>query len=179
MPQTPNFNSHNVKPLVYTIQTNGCQMNVADSERLEGILQHQLHMTKAITSRGKDQEENEDALSSKADLVIINTCSIRDSAQQKLYHLLGPYRQRKRAGHSLAIGIMGCVAQQEGKELLQSFPEVDVVVGPQYIPYIGNILEQLQWNHQMVVTAPMLIADQYHPTNTVVKAATMEMQDHF
>jgi tRNA-2-methylthio-N6-dimethylallyladenosine synthase len=127
----------------YFIHTNGCQMNVADSERLAGILKNDLNLEQAVKG---DQ----------ADIVLFNTCSIRDHAEQKLYDILGPYCARKRKGEELALIVTGCVAQQEGEELLRRVPEIDVVLGPQYVPFLSNVLESVQWGHQVVVTAPML-----------------------
>ena len=150
----------------YAIQTNGCQMNVADSERLEGILQDELGLIPISDSSNKEEINN-------ADVVIFNTCSIRDHAEQKLYDALGPFRARKRqkikAGDKsknksksdFALIVTGCVAQQEGKALLRKIPEIDVVLGPQYVPYLGSVLEQIEWGHQLVVTAPTIIADNY------------------
>eukprot|EP00977_Amphora_coffeiformis_P013860 scaffold3763_cov165-Amphora_coffeaeformis.AAC.11 len=130
----------------YTIQTSGCQMNVADSERLEGVLQDQLHLTRA-------------AKPAEADLVLLNTCSIRDHAEQKLYDTLGPYAARKRKGEQIALIVTGCVAQQEGEALLRRVPEIDVVLGPQYVPYLANVLDRVQDGHQVVATAPMLVQE--------------------
>mmetsp|Transcript_8247 Transcript_8247/g.24369 ORF Transcript_8247/g.24369 Transcript_8247/m.24369 type:complete len:808 (+) Transcript_8247:54-2477(+) len=140
----------------YAIQTNGCQMNVADSERLEGILQDELGLMPI--SDCKDINT--------ADVIIFNTCSIRDHAEQKLYDALGPFRARKRQksgerNSDFALIVTGCVAQQEGKALLRKIPEIDVVLGPQYVPYLGSVLEQIEWGHQLVVTAPTIIADNY------------------
>ena len=145
MPKFPNLEKENQDDATksYFIQTNGCQMNVADSERLAGILQNDLGLEPA--SKG-DQ----------ADVVLFNTCSIRDHAEQKLYDILGPYCARKRKGEELALIVTGCVAQQEGEDLLRRVPEVDVVLGPQYVPHLKNVLESVQWGHQIVVTAPML-----------------------
>jgi tRNA-2-methylthio-N6-dimethylallyladenosine synthase len=146
----------------YMIQTNGCQMNVADSERLEGILQTQLGLHKITDDEGS---------TNRVDVLIVNTCSIRDHAEQKLYNLLGPFRARKRQvakdNNNLAIIVTGCVAQQEGYDLLQKMPEIDVVLGPQYVPFLGTVLEQLEQGHQLVLTAPMLLPDNYTPTNQV------------
>jgi MiaB/RimO family radical SAM methylthiotransferase len=127
----------------YFIQTNGCQMNVADSERLAGILKHELKLTPAVKAE-------------QADVVVFNTCSIRDHAEQKLYDLLGPFCARKRKGEEIALIVTGCVAQQEGEALLRKVPELDVVLGPQYVPFLSNVLEQIEWGNQLVATAPML-----------------------
>jgi tRNA-2-methylthio-N6-dimethylallyladenosine synthase len=134
----------------YSIQTAGCQMNVADSERMEGILQHELHMTRAVNA-------------DMADLIVLNTCSIRDRAEQQVYNALGPFAARKRNGqHGLGIIVTGCVAQQQGEALLRRVPEVDVVLGPQYVPFMKNVLEQVTWGHQVVATAPMLLQEDSH-----------------
>jgi len=102
--------------MTYSIQTSGCQMNVADSERLAGILHNDLNMTE--TERVAN-----------ADLVIFNTCSIRDRAEQKLYDALGPFAAAKRKGKEQALIVTGCVAQQEGEALLRRVPEIDAVLG--------------------------------------------------
>ena len=83
----------NKEHLTYNIETMGCQMNVADSERIEGQLR-ELGYTKS--------EDNSDS-----NIVIINTCSIRDHAEQKVYSYLGPYAQRKRNGEDVSIIIAG------------------------------------------------------------------------
>ena len=161
----------------YVIQTNGCQMNVADSERLEGILQDELGLVPITGGEGNTPGKEE---LNRADVVIFNTCSIRDHAEQKLYDALGPFRARKRrkstgggsSGNSdFALIVTGCVAQQEGKALLRKIPEIDVVLGPQYVPYLGSVLEQIEWGHQMVVTAPNIIADNYKAAGTTATSS--------
>ncbi|GMI38182.1 hypothetical protein TrCOL_g7972 [Triparma columacea] len=138
----------NKNPLTYTLQTNGCQMNVADSERLRA----QLH------SSGLSE------VSKKPDVVVVNTCSIRDHAEQKLYDYLGPFAKRKRSGDPVTIVVTGCVAQQEGEALLRRVPEVDLVVGPQYINRVSDLLEDVKSGYQLVATDPTLISeDQARP----------------
>lgn len=145
---------HGVRPLfpeqlsTFHIQTAGCQMNVADSERLAGILQNDLQL----------QVSNEPT---QADVVLFNTCSIRDHAEQKLYDVLGPYAAAKRQGKKrMVLVVTGCVAQQEGEALVRRVPEIDIVLGPQYIPHFQNILEQiLEHGNPVVATAPMLLPE--------------------
>ena len=96
--------------LTYSIETMGCQMNIADSERMEGQL------------RDLGYEKVTD--SSSAALVILNTCSIRDHAEQKVYSYIGPHALRKRQGEDVSIVVAGCVAQQEAEKLAKRFPEV-------------------------------------------------------
>jgi hypothetical protein len=126
--------------LFYKIETMGCQMNLADSERIEGQLQ----------SLGiQPLTEDNDA---KADVVVFNTCSIRDHAEQKVYSYIGPYAKRKRDGEDVTIVVAGCVAQQEGEKLLRRAPEVDLVMGPQYANRIGDLLEDVSNGNQVVAT---------------------------
>lgn len=197
IPKTPfilsgNSNDNeNTKPVAekYTLLTNGCQMNVADSERMEGILQDNLNLENAPNTKD-------------ANVVVINTCSIRDHAESKLYDQLGPLAQRKRNGEHLALVVTGCVAQQEGEALVKKFPEVDAVMGPQVScvwyyfisslllsPYIcniilclilffvnlflccfihlstqyanrlGDILDDVSRGHQVIATDPTLITE--------------------
>jgi tRNA-2-methylthio-N6-dimethylallyladenosine synthase len=120
-------------------------MNAADSERLAGVLEHSLNLI-----------PSSEAAAAAADVVIFNTCTIRDHAEQKLYDALGPYAQQKQAGRQFALIVTGCVAQQEGEQLLKRVPEVDVVMGPQYVPHLKNVLESVEWGHQVVATSPMV-----------------------
>lgn len=127
-------------PLTYFIETMGCQMNTADSERMAGQLAN-LGFQEAPAEEAK-----------KVDVVVINTCSIRDHAEQKVYSYLGPYINRKKAGENLAIVVAGCVAQQEGAAIVRRFPEVDLVIGPQYANRIGDLLEEVMDGNQVVAT---------------------------
>jgi len=99
------------------IKTYGCQMNVYDSERMAETLQTQGY------ERTETVEE--------ADMVLLNTCHIREKASEKLYSDLGRLRPAKLANPDLKIGVAGCVAQAEGDEILRRMPLVDLVVGPQ------------------------------------------------
>eukprot|EP00290_Baffinella_frigidus_P005519 CAMPEP_0180134382 /NCGR_PEP_ID=MMETSP0986-20121125/10130_1 /TAXON_ID=697907 /ORGANISM="non described non described, Strain CCMP2293" /LENGTH=549 /DNA_ID=CAMNT_0022074735 /DNA_START=102 /DNA_END=1752 /DNA_ORIENTATION=- len=130
--------------LTYSIETMGCQMNTADSERIAGQLE----------SMGIIRTEEP----MKASVVIYNTCSIRDHAEQKVYSYMGPQAERKRKGESVAIVVAGCVAQQEGESLLRRVPEIDLVMGPQYANRIGDLLEAVMNGNQVVATdaAPIM-----------------------
>lgn len=112
----------------YQIETMGCQMNKADSERMAGQLSS-LGLTAASSDDAADPS-----------VVVLNTCSIRDKAEQKVYAKLDPFLQRKRRGDDMTIVVSGCVAQQEGEALLQAMPEIDVVVGPQYANRLADVL---------------------------------------
>ena len=129
----------------YSIMTHGCQMNAADSERLSGQL----------AALGLERAEDERS----ADVVVLNTCSIRDHAQSKVYDELGPIARRKRNGESVALVVSGCVAQQEGEDLIKRVPEVDLVMGPQHINRLGDLLEDVGNGHQLVSTEQALISE--------------------
>ena len=122
----------------YAITTFGCQMNKADSERMAGILE----------ALGYRHEEDE----LTADLVIYNTCSIRDNAEQKVYSYLGRQARRKRHNPRLTLVVAGCVAQQEGESLLRRVPELDLVMGPQHANRLASLLEQVESGQQVVAT---------------------------
>jgi hypothetical protein len=113
--------SNEKNDLTYKIETMGCQMNMADSERIEGQLQ-------GLGIRPITAEEEKTL---HPDLIVLNTCSIRDHAEQKVYSYLGPHTKRKREGQDVTIVVAGCVAQQEGEALLRRAPEIDLVMGPQ------------------------------------------------
>ncbi|MGB5872065.1 MAG: tRNA (N6-isopentenyl adenosine(37)-C2)-methylthiotransferase MiaB [Albidovulum sp.] len=99
------------------IKTYGCQMNVYDSERMAEAMGAEGYVA---TDRAED-----------ADMVLLNTCHIREKASEKLFSDLGRLRPLKTANPSLKIGVAGCVAQAEGDEILRRAPVVDIVVGPQ------------------------------------------------
>jgi hypothetical protein len=131
------------KDLTYKLETMGCQMNIADSERIEGQLQ-------SLGIRPLDPETDDKSI--KPDIVVLNTCSIRDHAEQKVYSYLGPHTKRKREGEDVAIVVAGCVAQQEGAALLRKVPEIDLVMGPQYANRIADLLEDVSNGNQVVAT---------------------------
>jgi len=105
------------QPRKLFIKTYGCQMNVYDSER----------MAEALGGEGYEQTQN----MAEADMVLFNTCHIREKAAEKLYSDLGRLKGQKAANPDLKIGVTGCVAQAEGEEIVRRMPMVDLVVGPQ------------------------------------------------
>jgi tRNA-2-methylthio-N6-dimethylallyladenosine synthase len=114
----------------YLIETFGCQMNVHDSERMAGLLEQ------------AGFEATDDA--GEADVVVINTCSVREHAEDKLYTRLGELRVlAAEYGHDPVVAIAGCVAQQEGRALLKRSPGVaDVIIGTQAIKRLPMLVEQ-------------------------------------
>ncbi|MFM1843726.1 MAG: hypothetical protein RLZZ490_2469 [Cyanobacteriota bacterium] len=122
----------------YHITTFGCQMNKADSERMAGILD------------GMNLEATADP--NQADVIIYNTCTIRDNAEQKVYSYLGRQAKRKQSEPGLTLVVAGCVAQQEGEQLLRRVPELDLVMGPQHANRLGDLLEAVWSGNQVVAT---------------------------
>ncbi len=129
----------------YWITTFGCQMNKADSERMAGILEN-IGYTKAI-----------DEL--HADLVLYNTCTIRDNAEQKVYSYLGKQAKRKHKIPELKLIIAGCLAQQEGESLLRKVPELDLVMGPQHVNNLENLLAKVDLGNQVLATEETFISE--------------------
>jgi len=130
------------KDLTYKLETMGCQMNLADSERIEGQLQ-------SMGIRRLNPNVDKELL---PDVVVLNTCSIREHAEAKVYSYLGPYAKRKRDGEDIAIVVAGCVAQQESEALLRRVPEVDLVMGPQYANRLSDFFEDIANGNQVVAT---------------------------
>jgi len=120
-------------------------MNKADSERMAGVLEAMGYRCTADIDQ--------------ADVVVYNTCSIRDNAEQKVYSYLGRQAKRKQANPDLTLVVAGCVAQQEGEKLLRRVPEVDIVMGPQYANRLGDLLQQVYHGHQVVATEEIFIEE--------------------
>jgi len=110
------------------IKTHGCQMNEYDSAKMADVLaaSHDLELT-----------ENE----AEADVILINTCSIREKAQEKVFSQLGRWKELKQANPALVIGVGGCVASQEGAAIVKRAPYVDLVFGPQTLHRLPAMIE--------------------------------------
>lgn len=111
------------------IKTHGCQMNEYDSGKMADVLQQ---------SHGMVLTENE----AEADVILINTCSIREKAQEKVFSQLGRWKQIKAERPDVIIGVGGCVASQEGEGIVKRAPFVDLVFGPQTLHRLPEMLEQ-------------------------------------
>ncbi|MDH3976932.1 MAG: tRNA (N6-isopentenyl adenosine(37)-C2)-methylthiotransferase MiaB [Gammaproteobacteria bacterium] len=120
------------------VKTFGCQMNEYDSGKMLDVLHdsHGLELT--------DNPED-------ADVLLLNTCSIREKAQEKVFSELGRWRKLKESRPDLVIGVGGCVASQEGAELARRAPVVDVVFGPQTLHRLPELLEQSRLDKKPVV----------------------------
>lgn len=120
------------------IQTNGCQMNEYDSDKMRDVL---------IASHGMEITE----IPEEADVLLLNTCSIREKAQEKVFSALGRWRKLKKKRPDMIIGVGGCVASQEGAAIQKRAPYVDIVFGPQTLHRLPELLNQARSGQQHVV----------------------------
>lgn len=111
------------------IKTNGCQMNEYDSSKMADVL---------LNSHGLVETKNVD----EADVILLNTCSIREKAQEKVFSQLGQWRDYKKNNPGVVIGVGGCVASQEGAHILKRAPFVDLVFGPQTLHRLPAMLDE-------------------------------------
>jgi tRNA-2-methylthio-N6-dimethylallyladenosine synthase len=112
------------------IKTQGCQMNEYDSAQMVNLLH---------SEKGMERTE----IIEEADIVLINTCSIREKAQEKVFSDLGRWRELKKKNPSIMIGVGGCVASQEGEAIIKRAPYVDLVFGPQTLHRLPDMIEQV------------------------------------
>src|SRR6202142_138399 len=137
---SPRLNRLNLRPLpedsrTFYIETFGCQMNDHDSEKVSGVL----------LGRGYEQVDSVEA----AKLVFYNTCSIREKAAQKVFSRLGEFRQHP--GHGKVIGVLGCVAQQEGEEIFERAPWVSLVCGSASYSKPPELIAELEAGNRRVM----------------------------
>jgi len=120
------------------ILTTGCQMNEYDSEKMADVLNasHELELTE---------------VPEEADILLLNTCSIREKAQEKVFSLLGRWRKMKEKRPELIIGVGGCVASQEGAAIQKRAPYVDIVFGPQTLHRLPELLEKAKKGEKRIV----------------------------
>ena len=120
------------------IVTHGCQMNEYDSARMRDLLGESHHM---VTTEDPGE----------ADVILLNTCSIREKAQEKVFHQLGRWKHLKDKNPDLVIGVGGCVASQEGDAIAERAPFVDLVFGPQTLHRLPEMMESRQSDGTVVV----------------------------
>src|SRR5262245_16612554 len=124
------------------IETVGCQMNLLDSELVIGSLRKQgYELTDSVSA---------------ADVVLFNTCSVRQHAEDKIYSALGRLKHRKRKNPELVVGVMGCMAQKDQELIFRRAPHVDLVAGPGQLSRIPALLNQVHQDRQrqMAVSLP-------------------------
>ena len=120
------------------VLTSGCQMNEYDSDKMRDVLRD---------SHGLDTTNNPE----EADVLLLNTCSVREKAQEKVFSQLGVWRKLKNKNPDLIIGVGGCVASQEGEMIQKRAPYVDIVFGPQTLHRLPQLLDKTQSSHAKVV----------------------------
>ncbi len=120
------------------IKTWGCQMNEYDSSKIADLLlsTHALELT-------EDPKE--------ADVLLLNTCSIREKAQEKVFHQLGRWKELKKQNPKLIIGVGGCVASQEGEHIRERAPYVDLIFGPQTLHRLPDMIDQIRRGERAVI----------------------------
>ena len=120
------------------IQTHGCQMNEYDSTRMVDLLE---------SSHGLEPTDNPE----EADVLLLNTCSIREKAQEKVFHQLGRWKKLKDANPDMVIAVGGCVASQEGDAIRDRAPYVDVVFGPQTLHRLPGLITQAATTRKLAI----------------------------
>jgi tRNA-2-methylthio-N6-dimethylallyladenosine synthase len=125
-------------PERFFIQTYGCQMNEYDSAKMADVL------TAAFNAQATSD-------AAQADIVLVNTCSVREKAEEKVFSLLGRWRQLKEENPNLVIGVGGCVASQEGAAILKRAPFVDIVFGPQTLHRLPQLVAHVRSGKPRVV----------------------------
>jgi len=135
---TQNVPSQELPTKKLFIQTHGCQMNDYDSSRMRDLLGESHNMV------ATDNPE-------EADVLLVNTCSIREKAQEKLFHQLGRWKNLKQKNPNLIIGVGGCVASQEGSAIADRAPFVDLIFGPQTLHRLPEMIETPRENGAVVV----------------------------
>lgn len=120
------------------IKTWGCQMNEYDSSKMADLLNstHGLELTE---------------IPEEADVLLLNTCSIREKAQEKVFHQLGRWKELKKQNPGLVIGVGGCVASQEGEHIRTRAPYVDIIFGPQTLHRLPEMINQIRGGKSAVV----------------------------
>ena len=142
----------------YYIETQGCQMNEYDSDKMKDLLSNEM---KFEFTRVKED----------ADILIVNTCSIREKAQEKVFSLLGKWRKLKNNKPGLVIGVTGCVASQESDSISKRAPYVDMVIGPQTIHRLPKIYKESLSSKNTIVDVDFPLIEKFDnlPTSTESK----------
>ena len=130
-------------PKTYDVRTHGCQMNVHDSERLTGLLEGAGYVPAPAGS---------DASRGEVDVVVFNTCAVRENADNKLYGNLGQLRPLKQRNPDLQIAVGGCLAQKDRDSVLRKAPWVDVVFGTHNLGSLPALLDRARSEGVRVVT---------------------------
>jgi tRNA-2-methylthio-N6-dimethylallyladenosine synthase len=120
------------------VKTFGCQMNEYDSGKMIDLLEESCGLS-LVDSPGKAQ------------VLLVNTCSVRDKAQEELFHQLGRWALLKKENSELIIAVGGCVASQEGEQIWKRAPYVDIIFGPQTLHRLPELIERVKTEHKPVI----------------------------
>jgi tRNA-2-methylthio-N6-dimethylallyladenosine synthase len=132
----------------YYIETQGCQMNEYDSNKMKDLLSKEMDFIDTDTKE-------------EADILIVNTCSIREKAQEKVFSLLGKWRKLKIKNPDLVIGVAGCVASQESNEISSRAPYVDMVIGPQTIHRLPSLYKKSLESKKTIVDVEFPLIEKF------------------
>ena len=146
----------------YYIETQGCQMNEYDSDKMKNLLSKEMNF--------ESTEIKEDA-----DVLIVNTCSIREKAQEKVFSLLGKWRKLKQKNPNIIIGVAGCVASQESVEISSRAPYVDMVIGPQTIHRLPELYKKSLVSKKTVVDVEFPLIEKFDNLPTVTESKFSEL----
>ena len=142
---------NSLRPKKVFITTQGCQMNEYDSQKMGDVLgdSHGMIVTTDIN---------------EADVLIMNTCSIREKAQEKVFSELGRWRKLKEKNPNLVIGVGGCVASQEGENIQKRAPYVDMVFGPQTLHRLPELYDKSAKQHNQIPKNRIGVVDVSFPS---------------
>jgi tRNA-2-methylthio-N6-dimethylallyladenosine synthase len=146
--------------VTYRVETWGCQMNVLDGERMAGQLE----------KRGFRCASGEES----ADVVILNTCAVREKAEAKVYSALGVLGRRKQESPGLVIGVTGCVAQVSGSEILERAPWVDFVLGTGNVERIGDIVEEVRAERKRVTSLELPVESPVYQFREITRGSPFQ-----
>jgi tRNA-2-methylthio-N6-dimethylallyladenosine synthase len=131
------------------IQTYGCQMNEYDSSKIMDLLSHEFDAEPSSTAE-------------TADILIMNTCSIREKAQEKVFSLLGQWKKLKLKNPNIRIAVGGCVASQEGDVIMKRAPYVDIVFGPQTLHKLPDHIRENKFNSKQIIDIQFYKNDKFN-----------------
>ena len=146
----------------YYIETQGCQMNEYDSDKMKDLLSKEMDFV------GTNIKE-------EADVLIVNTCSIREKAQEKVFSLLGKWRKLKKINPDIVIGVAGCVASQESDAISSRAPYVDMVIGPQTIHRLPKIYKESLKSKKTIVDVEFPLIEKFDNLPVVSESKFSEM----
>ena len=132
----------------YYIETQGCQMNEYDSKKMENLFLQKMNFEKT------NIKEN-------ADVLIVNTCSIREKAQEKVFSLLGSWNKLKNKNPDIVIGVAGCVASQESNSIKSRAPYVDMIIGPQTIHRLPQIYKDCTQTKKTIIDIEFPLVEKF------------------